>query len=138
LLSTIHLAKPGNMMLQCKLVEYSDNEDVESLLSLLDHYAKDPMGGGSGLSDFAKSSLAGALANFPGAFSVIGRFDGKAVALANCFMGFSTFQCKPIVNIHDLVVHADYRGRGFGEPTDGSCANRGDSSWMLQNNARSA
>ena len=36
------------------------------------------------------------------------------VGLINCFAGFSTFAARPLLNIHDVVVHADYRGRGIG------------------------
>jgi len=37
------------------------------------------------------------------------------VGLANCFMGFSTFAARPLVNIHDLVVLPGYRGKGIGQ-----------------------
>jgi GNAT superfamily N-acetyltransferase len=29
------------------------------------------------------------------------------------FMGFSTFQCRPLLNIHDVIVHPDHRGKGI-------------------------
>jgi ribosomal protein S18 acetylase RimI-like enzyme len=51
----------------------------------------------------------------PQAFSVLA-FDGReAVGLVNCFEGFSTFACRPLVNVHDLVVAASHRGRRVGE-----------------------
>ena len=34
--------------------------------------------------------------------------DGK------CLEGFSTFACKPLVNLHDLAVIPAYRGQGVG------------------------
>jgi len=37
-----------------------------------------------------------------------------AMGLANCFTGFSTFAVRPLVNIHDLAVAAEWRGRGIG------------------------
>jgi hypothetical protein len=37
------------------------------------------------------------------------------VGLVNCFEGFSTFACRPLVNVHDLVVAASHRGRRVGE-----------------------
>jgi GNAT superfamily N-acetyltransferase len=39
--------------------------------------------------------------------------DGKPVGLAICLEGFSTFSCKPLLNIHDIVVLSEYRGRGL-------------------------
>lgn len=43
-------------------------------------------------------------------------FDGReAGGLVNCSEGFSTFACRPLVNVHDLVVAAGHRGRRVGE-----------------------
>jgi ribosomal protein S18 acetylase RimI-like enzyme len=98
--------------------DYANPRHAEALVSLLDAYAHDPMGGGAGLSDFAKAHVVSELAKLPQAFSVLafdGADDGKPVGLANCFGGFSTFACKPLVNVHDLAVSAAYRGRRIGE-----------------------
>lgn len=38
----------------------------------------------------------------------------EAIGLAVCFMGFSTFRSRPLINIHDLVVHESARGQGVG------------------------
>lgn len=35
--------------------------------------------------------------------------------MANCFEAFSTFSCKPIVNVHDLVVSTEFRGNGISQ-----------------------
>jgi ribosomal protein S18 acetylase RimI-like enzyme len=37
------------------------------------------------------------------------------VGLVNCIEGFSTFACKPLVNVHDVAVLAGYRGQRIGE-----------------------
>ena len=43
-------------------------------------------------------------------------FDGDApVGLVNCIEGFSTFACKPLVNVHDVAVLSSHRGRGIAE-----------------------
>ncbi|RYX98266.1 MAG: GNAT family N-acetyltransferase [Comamonadaceae bacterium] len=82
---------------------------------MLDAYASDPAGGGEPLGDFAKASLVRELAARPQAFSVLA-FDGDvAVGLVNCIEGFSTFACKPLVNVHDLAVVASHRGQRVGE-----------------------
>jgi len=40
-------------------------------------------------------------------------YDGDApVGLANCFQGFSTFACRPLINIHDLMVLPEARRKG--------------------------
>jgi len=70
------------------------------------------MGGGEPLGAFARDNLVVALRDYPGAFSVLA-FDGDTpVGLANCFPGFSTFACRPLINIHDLVVVESARGEG--------------------------
>ena len=98
-----------------RLADYRNSDDARALVSLLDAYASDPAGGGEPLSDFAKSHLAPALASRPQAFSVLA-FDGtQAVGLINCIEGFSTFACRPLVNVHDVVVLASHRGRRIGE-----------------------
>ena len=83
-------------------------------LDLLDHYAHDPMGGGTGLSAYAKAHLVAALKallTFHGALA----YDGdEAIGLINCFAGFSTFAARPLLNIHDIVTRADRRRQGVG------------------------
>ena len=38
----------------------------------------------------------------------------QAVGMAVCFVGYSTFYARPLVNIHDLFVQEPYRGSGVG------------------------
>ncbi|MFC5522364.1 GNAT family N-acetyltransferase [Polaromonas jejuensis] len=95
--------------------DYHNPEHAGALVLLLDAYAQDPAGGGEPLSDFAKSHLVKELAVRPQAFSVLA-FDGDApVGLINCIEGFSTFACKPLINIHDVAVMASHRGQRVGE-----------------------
>ncbi|MGY3866657.1 GNAT family N-acetyltransferase [Aeromonas bivalvium] len=87
----------------------------EALVSLLDEYARDEMGGGSPLADEVKANLAEALAARPGAHVLLAWVDGEPVGVATCFEGFSTFSCRPLLNIHDIAVHPAHRGRGLGK-----------------------
>lgn len=84
-------------------------------LDLLDHYARDPMGGGEGLSDYAKLNLVHTIREVPGFHGALAWLDGEAVGLIDCFAGFSTFAAKPLLNVHDIVVHASRRGQGIGQ-----------------------
>jgi len=95
--------------------DYQSACDGAALVMLLDAYASDPAGGGHPLSDFARQQLVRELAARPQAYSVLA-FDGDApVGLVNCIEGFSTFACKPLVNVHDVAVLASHRGRGIAE-----------------------
>ena len=95
--------------------DYADPAHAAALVLLLNAYASDPAGGGEGLSEFAKQNLVRELAARPQAYSVLA-FDGtQPVGLVNCIEGFSTFACKPLVNVHDVAVLASHRGRGIAE-----------------------
>jgi len=95
--------------------DYADARDAAALVMLLDAYARDPAGGGEPLSAFAREHLVAELARRPQAYSVLA-FDGDAaVGLVNCIEGFSTFKCRPLVNVHDVAVLASHRGRGIAE-----------------------
>jgi ribosomal protein S18 acetylase RimI-like enzyme len=91
---------------------YADPAHAGALVELLDHYARDPAGGGAPLAEYARANLAAALAARPFVFSVLAYDAGTPVGLVNAIEGFSTFACKPLVNIHDVVVHETRRGRG--------------------------
>ena len=98
--------------------DYANPVHAAALVMLLDAYASDPMGGGEPLSDFAKAHLVPSLAARPQAYSVLAFAsvdDSVPVGLVNCIEGFSTFKCKPLVNVHDVAVLAGYRGQRIGE-----------------------
>ena len=94
-----------------RLADYANPADQEALLSLLDSYARDPAGGGTPLTEFVRRNLIDELTKRPCAFSVLAFDGGKPVGLVNCFEGFSTFACRPLVNVHDVVVLESHRGR---------------------------
>jgi len=92
---------------------YDDPAHAAALVALLDAYARDPAGGGEPLSDFARANLVDALAVRPFIFSVLAFDAGTPVGLVNAIEGFSTFACRPLVNVHDVVVLPSHRGRGI-------------------------
>ena len=103
-----------------KLVDYDDPQDSACLVEALSAYASDPMGGGKGLSEYAKTNLASELSKLPHAFSILMWYDGKLAGLANCFEGFSTFACRKLVNIHDFVVLSNFRGKQLSQQLMGA------------------
>ncbi|MCG6937592.1 MAG: GNAT family N-acetyltransferase [Gammaproteobacteria bacterium] len=95
--------------------DYLNEQHKKEIPMLLDAYASDPMGGGKPLDDDIKNRLVAELSRISHAFSVIAYVDGQPAGLVNCFEGFSTFACKPLINIHDVVVVNKYRGRGISQ-----------------------
>ncbi|MEO0443441.1 MAG: GNAT family N-acetyltransferase [Pseudomonadota bacterium] len=96
-------------------VEYENPEHGADLLALMDHYAQDPMGGGQALPDSVRQTLVSNLAQLPHVISFLAYAENKAVGLVNAFELFSTFANEPLINIHDIVVHSDYRGQGIAQ-----------------------
>ncbi len=96
--------------------DYANATHAAALVGLLDAYARDAMGGAEPLSEFARANVVAALAARAQAFSVLafGAGAGGAaetpVGLVNCIEGFSTFACRPLVNVHDVVVLPAWRG----------------------------
>jgi len=99
------------MSIETLVADYRDAAQAAALVDLLDTYARDPAGGGTPLDAAVREGLPAALAARPQAFSVLA-FDGdKPVGLINCIEGFSTFACRPLVNVHDVVVLPSHRGQ---------------------------
>jgi ribosomal protein S18 acetylase RimI-like enzyme len=94
--------------------DYADPRQAAALVALLDAYARDPMGGGAPLPARARAELPARLNRIPGAFSLLAYLGAAPVGLVNCFEGFSTFACRPLLNVHDLAVLPAWRGRGIG------------------------
>ena len=94
-------------------VNHLDSKHAADIGYLMNCYASDPMGGGSPLATEITSRLATELSNISHAFSIICYVSGKPAGLINCFEAFSTFQCKTIVNVHDIVVVEEFRGQGI-------------------------
>lgn len=96
-------------------VDYAHPAHREALVVLLDAYARDPMGGGEGLTQEVKDRLCDDLAARPTAASFIAWLDGAPVGLINCMEGYSTFKAQPLMNIHDIAVLPAHRGAGVGQ-----------------------
>lgn len=103
------------MTVDIKPVNYQNSADGQALLELLDHYARDPMGGGEALTETTKNSLLSAMAERPTIFSFIAWHKGEPIGLVNAVETFSTFAAKPVCNIHDIAVKAGYRGKGVAQ-----------------------
>jgi len=84
----------------------------DALVTLLNLYALDPMGGGEALPNFTKKNLSKEILKRTEITVIIAFDNDNPAGIINCIEGFSTFKCKPLINIHDIYVDAKYRGKG--------------------------
>ena len=97
-----------------RLADLSDPSLQATVVDLIDDYARDPMGGGKPLPDATREVLGERLASFPQHYVFLAWDGDSAIGVATCFLGFSTFAAKPLINIHDLAVKSSHRGLGIG------------------------
>jgi GNAT superfamily N-acetyltransferase len=102
-------------MLAIKIVkaDLSLTEHQQAVVELVNAYAMDPMGDGKPLTAEVRRNLIPGLRQHATTIIFLAYQGEKAVGIAVCFLGFSTFAAQPLINIHDLVVLPEYRGQGI-------------------------
>ncbi|WP_159517611.1 GNAT family N-acetyltransferase [Sunxiuqinia indica] len=103
------------MNLSFVIVDLSKELHQKQLIRLLDSYMRDEMGNNAPMPEELAPKILDGLKNYSGYLGFFALIDGEFVALANCNQNFSTFKAKPLINIHDFVVHPDCRGKGVGK-----------------------
>ncbi len=94
--------------------DYDRPEHQQAIRAMLDAYSSDPMGNGKPLADDVLERLVPALQGHPTSVVLLA-FDGdRPVGVATCFQGLSTFVARRLLNLHDLSVIPEYRGKGVG------------------------
>ena len=101
------------MPLEVIRADYADRRHAAAIVGLLDAYAQDPMGGGRPLPAHVHERLVPGLAATPGALTLLALEGAAFVGLVNAFAGYSTFIARPLLNLHDVFVRPDHRGRGI-------------------------
>ena len=96
-------------------VDYSDDQHRRAIPQLLNAYAQDLLGFRKSLEEIVLQRLVAGLEAFPAAIVLLARGDGAYVGMAICFLGFSTFNALPLINIHDFMVLKEYRRQGVGK-----------------------
>ena len=89
-------------------------EHRRAVVEMIDAYATDPMGSGKPLPAKVRRTLIPGLRRHPTTLILLAQQGGKAIGIAVCFRGFSTFAARPLINIHDLAVLPAHRGQGIG------------------------
>jgi ribosomal protein S18 acetylase RimI-like enzyme len=84
------------------------------VVALTAAYALEPTGNGGPLPPDVLDQLISGLQNHPTTLIFLAYKDGRAIGIATCFRGFSTFAAKPLINISDLAILPAHRGQGVG------------------------
>jgi ribosomal protein S18 acetylase RimI-like enzyme len=100
------------MTLTIRPADLSDARDADSIAMLLNAYAIEPVGGGQPLPRDVRERLVPALKDIPHALVLLALAGDEAIGIAVCFVGFSTFRARPLLNIHDLAVLPQHRRKG--------------------------
>ena len=101
-------------MIRVVRADLDDPRHQDAILEMTRAYARDPMGDERDLSADSQQRLIGGLRGHPTTLVFLA-FDGaRPVGIATCFLGFSTFAARPLVNVHDLHVVPEFRRRGIG------------------------
>jgi ribosomal protein S18 acetylase RimI-like enzyme len=89
-------------------------EHQRAVVAMTAAYALDVMGNGGPLPPDVLARLVPALREHPTTLVFLAYVGREPVGIATCFVGFSTFAARPLINVHDLSVLGEYRGRGIG------------------------
>jgi ribosomal protein S18 acetylase RimI-like enzyme len=100
--------------IQVRVANLNETDDARFVLELLDMYSQDPLGNGKPLAAEVKERLIPDLRRQANSRTLLAFDRNQPVGLAICFFGYSSFEARPLLNIHDLAVAPQYRGRGIG------------------------
>lgn len=99
---------------QVRSADLDDAADAAAIVLVLNSYAMDPRGGGQPLPDTVRARLVAGLRRTPTSRVWLAFLDHAPIGVCVGFLGYSTFQAQPLLNIHDLAVLPGQRGRGAG------------------------
>jgi ribosomal protein S18 acetylase RimI-like enzyme len=87
---------------------------AEPYLALMDLFVRGEAAAPSapGLPDDVRARLVPALQARPDVTLLMAWLGDEAVGFALCIEGFSTFAARPLLNLHDMMVHPAHRRRG--------------------------
>ena len=92
--------------------DLSRADHQKALVAMLDAFMLDQ--DGVPLSEQVKREMIPGLRAHPACYVLLAYRDGMPVGFSICFLGFSTFLARPLLNIHDIFVDLSVRGRGIG------------------------
>lgn len=109
------------LSITCFEADLHRDEHCRAVADLVNMYAREPLARGSDLPREIIAKLPDFLREFPTSHVFLAKAvsgeDGDANAYAGiavCVRSISTFSASPVMNIHDLAVRPEHRGKGVG------------------------
>jgi ribosomal protein S18 acetylase RimI-like enzyme len=94
--------------------DLANPEHQRDLVAMTEAHARDVMGNGGPLPPDVLARLVPGLREHPTTLVFLAYVENRVAGIATCFLGFSTFTARPLINIHDLAVLPEHRGQGIG------------------------
>jgi ribosomal protein S18 acetylase RimI-like enzyme len=92
--------------------DLSRADHQNAIVAMLDAFMLDQ--DGEPLLERARREMIPGLRAHPACYISLAYRDGAPVGFSICFLGFSTFNARPLINIHDIFVDSSVRGMGIG------------------------
>jgi len=97
-----------------RIVNLKNTEHQKAFFKLLNAYMLDDMGLNAPLDENKGQKIVADLLIHPSYVGFFVKENDEFIALANCFVNYSTFSARQLINIHDFVVASEYRCKGAG------------------------
>ena len=111
----------NDLKIEFDFCDYTNPIHRQNLKDLINLYMEDPMGGHEPHNNASSEALVNGLSANPSSFVLFAKVDKQYVGLVTCFINFSTFKAKPYLNIHDVVVIKEHRGKKIGRKLIEKC-----------------
>ncbi|MDR2533262.1 MAG: GNAT family N-acetyltransferase [Tannerellaceae bacterium] len=93
---------------------FADPDHRSAVVSLINQYIADDMGGGDPLDETKAQRLLSGLESRPATILLLAKAGCEYAGMLTAFDNFSTFTARPMINIHDVFVDSRFRGYGIG------------------------
>ena len=96
------------------IADLAIREHIDAFVKLTTCYIQDEMGGGTPWTRKRKEKVICDLQGHPSCRIFLASSNGEFAGISTCFLGYSTFLAKGLINIHDFFILKSHRGLGIG------------------------
>lgn len=103
------------MEIKIQEADLTDQTHQNAIVTLLNLYALDLQGYKKSLPESVLKDLIPEMRKIPTSMVFLASIGQDFVGMAICFLGFSSFYARPLINIHDFTVKKEFRRKGIGK-----------------------